>query len=289
MKTAVLMTCYNRVETTLRCLRGLYAQYMPCGMELDVYLVDDASPDKTGARVREEYPNVNVIIGTGGLFWCKGMRLAWDMAVKSGVDYDYYLWLNDDVQLANDALKGIYADYEDIVKSGSKDGIVIGTFQMSSEDDMLTYGVFDSAFKIVRPNGKPRLIEGDSMSGNMVLVPKSIYKAVGEIYDGYHHGGGDNDYRQMVQKAGFGAYAPSRVTGICFKDPARFAREPSIVKRFNSLFSPKGLPIHDIFLYRYRHWGVWAALASTAYISVRTVLGLTRSPFANHQQPKPIA
>lgn len=38
---AVLMTCYNRVETTLRCLRGLFAQKLPEDVTLDAWLNDD--------------------------------------------------------------------------------------------------------------------------------------------------------------------------------------------------------------------------------------------------------
>lgn len=69
-----------------------------------MWLVDDASPDQTGAKVKAAFPEVHVIEGAGGLFWCKGMRLAWDKAIASGIKYDFYLWLNDDVMLKTDAL-----------------------------------------------------------------------------------------------------------------------------------------------------------------------------------------
>ena len=46
---AVLMTCYNRVETTLRCLHSLFNQTIKQSdnqtISLDVWLVDDASTD----------------------------------------------------------------------------------------------------------------------------------------------------------------------------------------------------------------------------------------------------
>ena len=84
---AVLMTCYNRVETTLRCLHSLFNQTIKQtgnqAISLDVWLVDDASPDQTGAKVKAAFPEVHVIEGAGGLFWCKGMRLAWDTAAAA--------------------------------------------------------------------------------------------------------------------------------------------------------------------------------------------------------------
>lgn len=78
MRIAVLMTCYNRVETTLRCLRLLFEQ--KGDFDVSVFLVDDGSSDKTGERVKANFPQVNAIKGTGALYWCKGMNLAWRTA-----------------------------------------------------------------------------------------------------------------------------------------------------------------------------------------------------------------
>ena len=65
MKIAVLMTCYNRVATTIECLRRLFKQDISDGYSLDVWLVDDGSPDGTGDKVKSEYPQVNVIKSKG--------------------------------------------------------------------------------------------------------------------------------------------------------------------------------------------------------------------------------
>jgi glycosyltransferase involved in cell wall biosynthesis len=53
MKIAVLMTCYNRVQTTLQCLSHLEkAMADVVGATFDIWLVDDNSPDRTGERLR---------------------------------------------------------------------------------------------------------------------------------------------------------------------------------------------------------------------------------------------
>ena len=80
MSIAVLMTCHNRVETTLACLRRLTPQLSPTD---GVFLVDDGSMDGTGVKVKAEFSDVNVINGDGTLYWARGMHLAWKSAIKS--------------------------------------------------------------------------------------------------------------------------------------------------------------------------------------------------------------
>lgn len=183
------------------------------------------------------------------------MRKAWEAAVDSGVDYDFYLWLNDDVEFSGGALRGIYANYGRLSNNNKDDGIIVGTFRNSPEEERLTYGVFDREAKIVKPSGRPIAVDGDSMSGNLVLVPKSVFRDVGIIYDGYMHGNGDNDYRQLVQRKGYKVYAPSEITGICRNDREGYVNIAllSFAERVWALFAQKGLLLHDIFLYRYRH------------------------------------
>ena len=69
---AVLITCFNRRETTLRCLRALYEQELPAGAMLRVVLTDDGSSDGTGDAVRTEFPGVVVLQGDGNQYWVGG-------------------------------------------------------------------------------------------------------------------------------------------------------------------------------------------------------------------------
>ena len=93
MRIAAIITCHNRKDKTLACLKSLL-QIAPT---IDVYLTDDGSTDGTSEAVRQQCPQVQIIQGDGNLFWSRGMYIAWKEAVKS--DYEYYLWLNDDVVL----------------------------------------------------------------------------------------------------------------------------------------------------------------------------------------------
>ena len=254
---AVLMTCYNRVETTLRCLHSLFNQTIKQSdnqtISLDVWLVDDASPDQTGAKVKAAFPEVHVIEGAGGLFWCKGMRLAWDKAVASGIKYDFYLWLNDDVMLKEDAVAGVLKDYE------NGGGVVVGRMSSDESECEESFGM--------------RGDKGDWMNGNLVLVPREVYEKIGPICGDYQHGYGDHDYGLMAKRAGFPLRISSDFCGICPEQPERYhlLKDHSLWGRMKLLFDPKGYNLHDAVLFRYRNWGIGMAAVCLCHMLARAV------------------
>src|SRR5450759_4701317 len=110
LRLAVLMACHNRVANTRDCLMALKNQ-QPSGVTVDVFLVDDGSTDGTAQAVRKVYPDATIIQGDGNLYWCGGMRLAFAQAIQKS--YDFYLWLNDDTHLEEDAFLRIFQTYTD--------------------------------------------------------------------------------------------------------------------------------------------------------------------------------
>ena len=275
-RIAVLMTCYNRVDTTLECLRRLFAQEVPEGYSFDVGLVDDASPDKTGEKVKVAYPQTNVVQGTGKLFWCKGMRLAWDKAAEAH-DYDFYLWLNDDTMLCDDALVTILKDWEWI---GQRDqGVVCAPFVNGPGSRQICYSGF-SGDEIANLEGRlefnrPIKVEGE-ICGNMLLVPKVVYKSVGPICSLYHHGSGDYDYGRQVRKKGFSCYSASKVLGWCTANHGLcpdLSKVP-FAKRISLLWNPKGINLHDTMVFRYRNDGIVRCVLSVGHVVMRALLGI---------------
>ena len=116
---AVLITCFNRRETTLRCLRSLAEQELPNGYALRVVLVDDGSSDGTADAVRREFPHAKVLEGDGSLYWVGGTLMAWNDARPA----DFYMWLNDDVQLRAGAVRTLINVHE---TSGDRAAITVG-------------------------------------------------------------------------------------------------------------------------------------------------------------------
>lgn len=266
MKIAVLMTCYNRVNTTVACLDTLFKQRGIEDCQLDVWLVDDGSPDKTGEKIKREFPKINVIHSEGGLFWCKGMRLAWDKAVDAN-DYDFYLWLNDDVLLKADAIANLLSDYE---KTKS---IVVGTFSSNEGESEVSYGATNKIPDCISPK---KGICG--MNGNLVLISREIFKQVGPICSKYHHQYGDYDYGWLLRRKGFEYYSSSHFSGVCPQQPERYLhlKGRSFIGRIKLLFQPKGYCIHDAYLYKRRNWGLVRALISVCHITLKVVFGIEK-------------
>lgn len=123
MKIAALSCSYNRVKTTSRFLESIVNQEIPDGCTLDVYLLDDNSPDGTGEYVKSFFPTVRIEKGSGALFWAGGMRTLWKR-VMAKEDYDFFLLLNDDVVLKPDAVKNLMAARS---LSNYKENIIMGT------------------------------------------------------------------------------------------------------------------------------------------------------------------
>jgi GT2 family glycosyltransferase len=223
-----------------------------------VYLVDDGSTDGTSAAVRASFPEVKIIAGTGSLYWCGGMRLAWLEAMRE--DYDYYLWLNDDTRLYPHALTTLLKLERAIETKAGRPAIVTGATCHPTSLETTYGGVMRESrwkpmsFLMVIPNGKPQ--QCDTIHGNCVLVPREIALRLGNLSDAYTHGIGDFDYGLRAQKAGYACWLTSEHVGTCARralsgsmhDPALPVEE-----RIEKMHRPTGLPPAEEWMHFTRH------------------------------------
>lgn len=227
---AVLLTCHNRKALTLRCLDRLMTQ--DHYRQENVFLVDDGSTDGTGDAVRQLLPAANVIQGSGNLFWNGGMRLAWDSAKASGRQFDFYLWLNDDVELEPGALAQLVTDADRMVPRGGPVIVAGATFEPGT--GVLTYGGHHCKnparplrLQPIAPIGEPAPI--DSVSGNIVLVSRTAEEQLGNMLADFEHIYGDLDYGYRARKAGIPMYLASRMLGACAANPTqRSSLDPTL-------------------------------------------------------------
>lgn len=244
MQVAVMVACYNRKEITKRCLDSLAAQISEItDKQIDVYAYDDCSTDGTYEMLLAEFPDVHVIKGKGGAYWCRSMYHLMKTTVNK--NYDFYMMINDDVVFYADAIEKMFHAYHE---AGASCGIV-GAFR-SAVSRKCTYGGCDKDSNLMSPNG--HIQQCIWANWNCFLIDADVVKKIGIIDGKYQHAWGDWDYSYRMINHGIPIYETADYIGECEKNSEKNTYEDSTLNRktrIKKLFSPKGLPIASYLRY----------------------------------------
>ncbi len=250
-RIAALLTCHNRKDKTEKCLDSLRisCKNLPQDITLTIYLVDDGSTDGTSEMIRQKFPDVILIQGTSALYWNRGMHLAWSIAAKK--DYDYYLWLNDDTIIKENALSILVSDLE----YHSNHGIICGVCESSITSEITYGGYTEENHQLIQPNGNTQ--QCFFFNGNVVLIPKSVYKVLGNLDPVFHHGFGDFDYGLRARKKKIGTFISSKTVACCEDGglPRWCNPDYSLRQRLKVFYTPLGCTPFQHFIYTKRHFG----------------------------------
>jgi GT2 family glycosyltransferase len=275
IKIAVIMACYNRVSKTLESINALYSQVIGVNnIEVSIFLVDDGSTDGTSELIRSAYKNCKIYQGNGSLFWNGATRLAFGEAIK--LDYDFYLWLNDDTIINNNSLCSLIETYVSLKKTDNDKIILVGsTYDVHSK--FTTYGGVRRysrwrplKFTLINPEEKP--IQCDTMNGNCVLIPREVVTAVGNLDSSFTHGMGDFDYGLRAAKAGCSIWIAPGYIGKCSRNSDKGTwkdKTLTVRERWKKVRQPKGLPPHEWKLFARRYAGpLWVFYWGSPYIKL---------------------
>lgn len=257
MKIAVLITCHNRRDKTIECLRAFFNNSLPKEFIFHVVLVDDGSNDGTTEAVNKLFPNVEIINGNGDLYWNKGMHVAFNRAIEIG--FDGYIWLNDDTILYPNAIKKIINIWID---NNNSDHLYIGSTQ-NIDGGQVTYGglvrnnkLKPFNFTLVIPNEK--LNECHTMNGNCVFIPQSVVEKLGNLEPRFAHSMGDIDYGLRAFNAGMKLFVVPGFIGECSRNSDKNTfndRSLPLITRLKKIMHPKGLPPRSWLILTSRHGG----------------------------------
>lgn len=282
---AVILTCFNRRDTTLACLDHLDRQTAiidelgghggGAAAEIEIFLVDDGGNDGTAAAVRRSHPAVHIIEGTGHLFWNRGMHLSWATAIEQG-GFDHFLLLNDDTMLFPDALEHLLNAAESPEDGSEGVGLGVGatTDPITGE---LTYGGYVRVSKWNPMKLKHRELSGtepvETMNCNAVLVPASVVEKLGQMDPAYHHSWGDIDLGYRATKAGLVLSVPPVPVGHCEANPqgtdAHNDPTLSLRDRIRFINSIHGLNRADwLYLVRQHGGPAWPLVWASPYVNL---------------------
>jgi GT2 family glycosyltransferase len=264
LSIAVLLTCFNRREKTLSCLRRLAAQDLPAGHRLEIFLVDDGCTDGTGEAVRAEFPHVRVIQGTGSLYWAGGMRLAWAEAAKT--QPDYFLLLNDDTEIVPEAIATLLAI------TGPPEARVIAVAPIADPaSGKIIYGAYRHGSPDNQFSADP-ITQCGTFNANCTLIPKAVFEEIGALDKIFTHGLADLDYGLRAFERGIQITQAGGTLGFCSpNNPSNTWRDSSLprMKRLRMSQSPLGSPVNEWFVYCRRHLGnKWLICFISPYIKI---------------------
>ncbi|MBQ4286719.1 MAG: glycosyltransferase family 2 protein [Bacteroidales bacterium] len=262
MKLAILITCYNRKAKTLGCLDSIQGTLRAWGdrIRAKVFLTDDGCTDGTAEAVRGQAYDftVEILKGTGQLFWNGGMINSWRAALREG-GFDGYLWINDDIKVLPDFWGDLLAADSHCLETYGKHGIYVGS-TMDAASGKFTYGGFRYVSKFtlvdefVKPDGE-HFQECEAAHGNITYVSSEVVERMGVLCDRYEHAGSDHDYIYRAYKAGFPVLVLPHFSASCENDHIGKTRDHAVLplrQRMKLFFSPQGYNMHNTLLFNWR-------------------------------------
>lgn len=272
MKIVTLATCHNRKEMTLRALRDLHAQVLPESVVVEHVLVDDGSTDGTADAVRDQYPDVEIVQGSGRLYWAGGMRYGWKKAVSRKV-FDCLVVYNDDIRLFDYSIKRLLDTLEFGLRKYGEKLVIVGSF--SDESGLiLTYGGQMQSrwnpIKFERLPASSKIQEADTLNMNLALLTFSLVDSVGFLSDYFVHSGADFEYGLKAKAMGGQVLVCPGYVGICLRnedEKSGFGRASTVIQRFRWLVSVKEMPLITRVRYARSYCGfLWPAFVLGPFV-----------------------
>lgn len=271
IKIAVLLTCYNRKNKTIKCLIELnnnvqnYNSTAEEKIDVHVYLTDDGCTDGTSSAVNSLQCTFPIIIikADGNAYWAGGMRIAWKAAMNADSEYDFYLLINDDTILKENVFNELFSTHRYALKNYGKSGVYTGFVSSINDESKITYGAkiysnsFFSKAIALRPIGTP--IECSMVNANILMVNVAVVKSIGILDENFIHAAADMDYGLRARKAGYPVLTTPGVCGYCEYDHDGSDAEQvkvcsmSLSERKNYLDRPNVKQYQDSILFYWKY------------------------------------
>lgn len=259
---AVLVTCHNRKEKTIKCLKSLYKAIDKFNQEssFDIFLVDDGSVDGTSEEVAKNFPKVNLIKGSGNLYWSGGMSLAWATALSANPNFDSFLLINDDVVFQEDFLFDLHKTHTYCLQYFNQPGIYASSTQ-TFDSSKISYGgtlILKKGIKINSTKVSPSnvVVPCSLANGNILLVTKDVVNSIGILDPKYTHLFADYDYTLTASKKGIPVLVCPGVGGYCENDTriGWLSSGTALKDRIKFLYSLNGLSYKEQLYYLKKHF-----------------------------------
>lgn len=203
---SVIIPTFNRAEMVCRCVQSVFDTQWP---NLEVIVVDDCSPDNTGARIKELFPErVRYIRNETNSFQAVSRNNGAKIATG-----DYLFFLDDD----NIVDKNIFTEIERAFEENPKLGLVapMAVHMRPGKNNVIwslgsDFNRWTSQPKDYKPNlpieNLPREIKSypTTYYPNGFVVPKKVFDEVKGFDEAYVQIFEESDFGWKILEAGYG-------------------------------------------------------------------------------------
>ena len=216
VRVEIITPVFNRCEDTLRCLRSI-ANCDLEGIDAHMIIVDDGSTDATAERVKEAFPDVEIVRGDGTLWYTGGTNLGLESALRHNPDY--ILAINNDQVFDGNCIRRMVECAERYPRS------VVGSllcewdvphkiFQVSPRWELMSGG-YRHWFRQTVWTVPQKPWEVEIIVGNCVLYPAQAVREVGLMNALRFPQYGDAEYTPRMKRRGWKLIIEPRARVFC--------------------------------------------------------------------------
>ncbi|GHA80352.1 glycosyltransferase family 2 protein [Pontibacter akesuensis] len=198
----IVIPVFNRKEYTKACLVSLQAQ---TNQSFKVIIVDDGSTDGTEEMLRNEFPEVVVLKGDGGLFWTAGVNMGIRHALKEGAEL--VMTMNNDVLVDSEMIAQMYRWHKEKPKA------LLGALELDASNNQPIFGgerlnwktnTIEHLLQVLPENERKGLHPVTHLPGRSLLIPRVVFDTIGVLdQERFPHYIADYDYTHTARRAGF--------------------------------------------------------------------------------------
>ncbi|MCD6354852.1 MAG: glycosyltransferase family 2 protein [Prolixibacteraceae bacterium] len=202
---SVITINYNQSQVTLELLRSLRKITYP---NVEIIVVDNASPTDNPQRIKETFPEIKLIISKKNLGFAGGNNLG----IKASKG-EYLLFVNNDTEVSPRFIEPL----TELLQSNPAIGMVSPKIKFHWNPELIQYAGYTKMNPYTVRNNSigyhqkdegqfNKIKETNSVHGAAMMVPRAVVEKAGlmpEIYFLYYE---EHDWAEMIKREGYKIY-----------------------------------------------------------------------------------